>query len=87
MIESDTVLSDFKADFDRCADMFGYFTANIEGNPKIAYIERRNDNGCEYYVAKTPYAYDAYLWDEEELYSYLNDHTYAWTFHAGKAVA
>ena len=83
--ETSDLMKEFKGKMTMCPDMMGHFTANIEGNPVCAYIERRKAEDEEYYVIHHFDLNDQYLWNEAELYDFLNKSTWAWTFHPGKA--
>ena len=78
-----------------CEDVFGYFTANSDGKPVVAYVKHMEpwdedqiaDGITDVYVVKSLGLFDEYLWGEADLEEYIKSHTWAWTFHPGKEVA
>ena len=89
LMKYDAILSAFEDQMTACRNMYGYFTANVEGSPVVAYIEQIDANGVQdgidwVFAVRHCDLFDHYLWSEAELYDCLNTHTYMWTFHPGK---
>lgn len=69
--------------------VYGYFTAKVDDNPVVAFIERReaaDDDWKEegittYYIVKHEGLYDTFLWDESERKEFIAKSAWAWDFH------
>ncbi len=82
-------MTDFVEKMEACECLYGHFTAKTEGDPIVAYIERReatepsmNEEGIYvYYIVKHCELYDTYLWDEDDLKKFLAMSAWSWNFH------
>ena len=78
MNDIEVIEVDFKDKLAKSKNIYGYFTANVEGNPVVCYIEQGPDGG---WIAVAEGHTDEYLNDENKLGGYINRHTWGWTFH------
>ena len=72
-----------------CKSLLGYFTANIDDNPIVAYIEVKKtddpnyleDGISEFYIVKHKSLFDQYLWNIQDLNDFITSSNWAWTYH------
>lgn len=82
-------MEDITPVMERSNCVYGYFTAKVEGNPKVAFIERHEATDPDwieegittFYVVKHNSLNDHYLWNEEDLKEFMAKSAWAWDFH------
>ena len=88
----DMELERIKKEFEACETVYGYYTANIEGKPLVAFIEYRTtedeprlkDDGIDhFYIIHRNGMYDTYIFNDSELMDFAEGikATGCWEFH------